>query len=238
MKTATIDYQHQDQALEGFIAYDETSSGKRPAILFAHDWTGRNEFAMNKAKRVAEMGYVGFALDMYGTGILGTTVEEKSNLIKPFLEDRSLLQARMQTALEVLQAQPNVAADKIIAAGFCFGGLCVLDLARSGAAIAGTVSFHGLLNPAENIKRGSQIKSKVLALHGYDDPMCKPDQVTAFADEMTAAGCDWQIHMYGNTMHAFTNPAANDKDFGTVYDSKADKRSWQAFANFVTEVVG
>ena len=119
--------------------------------------------------------------------------------------------------------------------GFCFGGLCVLDLARSGADVKGVISFHGLFNAPENLPN-EPIKAKVLALHGQDDPMVPPEQVAALQKEMTNAGVDWQIHAYGNTMHAFTNPEANDPGFGTVYNAGADKRSWIAMKNFFEEI--
>ena len=122
----------------------------------------------------------------------------------------------------------------ITAIGFCFGGLCALDVARSNADAAGVVSFHGLLNAPGNT--ADEIKPKVLALHGWDDPMATPDDVKAFGEEMTKAKADWQLHAYGGTMHAFTNPQANDPDFGTVYDADADRRSWQAMQNFLTEL--
>jgi dienelactone hydrolase len=119
--------------------------------------------------------------------------------------------------------------------GFCFGGLCALDLARTGASLRGVVSFHGLLIPPGNIPN-PQIKAKVLVLHGHDDPMGPPEQVLALQTELTQAGADWQIHIYGGTVHAFTNPLANDPGFGTVYDSQADKRSWIAMQNFFEEI--
>jgi dienelactone hydrolase len=124
---------------------------------------------------------------------------------------------------------------KIAAMGFCFGGLCVLDLARTGVDIKGVVSFHGLLGALANAK-GNKIKAKILALHGRDDPMGLPEQVLAFQEEMTLAGADWQFVTYGHTVHAFTNPVANDPGFGTVYQADADRRSWQAMQNFFAEI--
>lgn len=231
-----IDYRCDNTQLEGWYVVDDQYAGKRPAVLVSHDWTGKNEFACHKAEQLAELGYVGFALDMYGKGKLGKTKEEKSALMQPLAQDRTLLQERILSAFDTVKTLEHVDASRIGAIGFCFGGLCVLDLARTGAEVKGIVSFHGLLNaPEANPQK--QIKAKVLALHGYDDPMVTPDQVIEFGNEMTKAKADWQLHMYGNTMHAFTNPEANDPGFGTVYNKSADTRSWEAMKDFFEEVL-
>jgi dienelactone hydrolase len=209
----------------------------RPGVLVAHNWTGRDAIACDTAKRIAAQGYVGFALDMYGKGILGQTTEEKSNLIKPFIENRTSLQRRMQLALETLKTQAMVDTQRIAAFGYCFGGLCVLDLARSGAKLNGVVSFHGLLNPPPT-PQTQMIQTKILALHGYDDPMVVPGQVMAFADDMTRAKADWQIHMYGHTKHGFTNKEANDPALGLAYNALAEQRSWIAANDFLKEIFG
>lgn len=227
----TIDYHDEHTALEGYYVYDDKQAGKRPAILIAHDWSGRNEFACNKAERLAELGYVGFAIDMYGKHKLGKTKEEKVALMQPLMQDRALLQQRILSALTTVKTLAQVDVNRVGAIGFCFGGLCVLDLARTGAALKCVVSFHGLLTAPDNLT-GKKIPSAILALHGYDDPMVTPDQVMAFGNEMTAAKADWQLDMYGNTLHAFTNPDANDPGFGTVYSARADKRAWLAMKNF------
>jgi dienelactone hydrolase len=215
--------------------YDDQFSGKRPAVIVTHDWSGRNEFATNKADRLAEMGYIGFAIDMYGKGIVGNTLEEKKALITPLMENRKLLGQRMTKALETLKTIDYVDSKRIAAIGFCFGGLCVLDLARSGATVSGVVSFHGSLDPPTH-STTETISAKVLALHGFEDPMVSQDQVLAFQKEMTKAGADWQWVVYGGTMHAFTNPNANDPKLGTVYQPIADKRSWIAMKDFLTEI--
>lgn len=236
LKTQKIEYKEGDVILEGFYAYDDSLQGKRPAILIAHDWSGRNEFACRKAEKLTESGYAGFALDMYGKGKRGQTKEEKIALMQPLMQDRDLLQKRILAGLDAVKKLEHVDGSRIGAMGFCFGGLCVLDLARSGADVKGVVSFHGLLNAPEN-KSSPSIKAKILALHGFDDPMVTPDQVMHFGEEMTHAKVDWQLHMYGNTMHAFTNPQANDPDFGTVYNKQADERSWAMMKEFFKEVL-
>ena len=237
IKTRNIEYEHDGTLLEGLLAWDDTIDGPRPGVLVSHAWAGRSPFEDAKAEALAELGYCGFALDLYGKGVRGNSVEENSALMQPLLDDRPRLQARMQTALAVLREQPEVDPASVGAIGFCFGGLCVLDLARIGADIAGVVSFHGLFGAPDNTA-GTAITARVLALHGWDDPMATPDQVLALADELTAAGADWQVHAYGNTKHAFTNPEANDQDLGTVYDAGADRRSWVALQAFLTELFG
>lgn len=237
IKTQKIEYYDGDTLLEGYYAYDDSKQEKKPGVLICHDWSGKNEFACKKAEHLAELGYVGFALDMFGKGKLGTTKEEKSALIEPFIQDRKKLLTRILAALTALKTIDVVDTNQVGAMGFCFGGLCVLDLARSGTDIKGVVSFHGLLFPPEHAEK-HDIKAKVLALHGYDDPMVKHDQIIAFGNEMTDAKANWELNMYGHTMHAFTNPQANDPSFGTVYNEQANKRSWIAMKNFFNEVFG
>jgi len=235
--TKKIEYNDGDVLLEGYCAYDDKITGKRPGVIVAHDWSGKNKFTCNKADKLAELGYVGFALDMYGAGKIGNTKEEKVALMTPLVQDRAMLQKRIQAAFETVKKFEYVASSSIGAIGFCFGGLCVLDLARSGAHVKGVVSFHGLLHAPENIAK-HHIKSKVLVLHGFNDPMVTPDQVIAFGQEMTHAKVDWQLYLYGNAMHAFTNPEANDPSFGTMYEKNADARSWIAMKEFLKETFG
>ncbi len=235
IQTRTIDYQDGDVDLQGYLAWDDAVEGKRPGVMIAHAWAGRSDFENGKAEALAKLGYVGFALDNFGRGIIGTNKAENSALIQPFLDDRAMLQRRLQIALEVLKGLDEVDASRVAAIGFCFGGLCVLDLARTGTDIRGVVSFHGLFGSPGNTA-GNKIKAKVLALHGWDDPMAPPDQVVSLAEELSSMGADWQVHGYGNTMHAFTNPQANDPDFGTVYSPDADRRSWNAMQDFLSEI--
>jgi len=235
IQTRLIEYRDGDTVLEGCLAWNDDNSGPVPAVLISHAWGGRDEFAVDKAWKIAELGYVGFAMDMYGKGIRGTSVEENSALMQPFMKDRESLQRRMKLALATLRHQPEVDAARVAAMGYCFGGLCSLDLARAGADIIGAVSFHGLLFPPGNTE-GNRILARVLCMHGYDDPMGSPEAMLALADELTAAAADWQIHAYGNTKHAFTNPAANDHKLGTVYNATAERRSWKTMVNFLEEI--
>ena len=231
----TVGYLDGDVVLEAFFAFDDSLSGRRPAILINHTWAGRDDFVAEKAKKLAALGYVGFAVDMYGKGVLGSSIEENAQLMQPFMDNRLVLQKRMQAARYAVKLMPWVEDSKVAAMGFCFGGLCSLDLARTGADLKGVVSFHGLLGAPGNTQ-GNAIKAKILALHGYEDPLATVDQVIAFEQEMTGAGADWQLHTYGNTQHAFTNPVANDPDRGMVYRPDADRRSWLAMENFLPEI--
>lgn len=234
LKTEKLEYRDGDTLLEAYVSWNPQNQDKQPAVLVAPDWSGKNHFSCGKADKLAELGYVGFALDMYGKGVIGKTKEEKSALIQPFMQNRHLLLQRMLAAFDTVKQLPTVDSRQIGAIGFCFGGLCVLDLARSGAEVKGVVSFHGLLQPPENYTI-KPINAKILALHGFDDPMVTPDVVMRFGEEMTEAKANWELDMYGNTMHAFANPEANDPSFGTVYNKQADARSWIAMREFFKE---
>jgi dienelactone hydrolase len=235
IKTKKIEYRHENTIFQGLYAYDDSHTHDRPLILVAHDWSGRNEFADDKAKNLAELGYIGFAIDMYGEGKTGQTTEEKMALMNPLINNRPLL---FQHILSAFQAGKNlefVNSSKTGAIGFCFGGLCVLDLARNGIDITGVVSFHGALQPpGYNIS--SSIKAKMLVLQGHDDPMVPPEQVLAFEQEMTKEKADWQVHVYSNTKHAFTNPDAHNETLGTVYNQLTNQRSQIAMENFFVEI--
>ena len=234
IETRSIDYEIDGKTFEGVLAVDNSVSGPKPGVLVSHSWAGRSDLEVEKAKKLAELGYAGFALDLFGKGVLGTSKEENQKLIEPFVGDRPMLQGRLTKIAGLLREQPEVDAANVAAIGFCFGGLCVLDMARSGADLKGVVSFHGLLGAPGNTV--DKITAKILALHGWDDPMAPPSDVEALGKELNAAAADWQLHAYGGVLHAFTNPAANDPDFGAVYDASADTRSWTAMKNFLSEI--
>jgi len=236
MHTELIEYHDGETQLEAYVAWDDSIAGPRPGVLVAHDWTGRRDFATDKADEMAALGYVGFALDMYGKGVFGSDgdVEGNSALMGPLAGDRTALRARMTSALETLKGLDVVDSLKVGAMGYCFGGMCVLELARAGADVGGVISIHGIFTPGD--VPNNAITARVLCLHGQDDPMVPPEQVLDFENEMSAAGADWQMHAYGGTMHAFTNPDANDPGFGAVYNPVADRRATQSIRNFWEEI--
>jgi dienelactone hydrolase len=231
-----LEYSHAGVRFEGLLVAADDEAVRRPAVIVAHAWGGRGELEAAAARRLAGQGYVALALDMFGKGVRGGTREQNRALIAPLLANRSLLQARILAAVDAVRAQPGVDRARVAAIGFCFGGLCVLDLARTGADVAGVVSLHGLFTPPDP-PAGSKIRAKVLALHGHDDPMAPPAAVSSLQAELTAAGADWQVHVYGGTMHAFTNPQAHDSAFGTVYSETAAGRAWAATHAFLAEVL-
>ena len=235
IRTRLIDYDDGHTSYEGLLAWDDAIDGARPGVLVAHTIRGRTAFEEDKAEELAGLGYCALALDVYGKSALGG--DDASNLaqMQALKDDREELQKRLLIALQVLRDQPEVGGDQLAAIGFCFGGLCVLDLARCTHDVAGVVSFHGLLEAPRNTGDRT-IKAKVLVLHGWADPLATPDKVIALADEMTSMAADWQLHAYGNTVHAFTNPAANDSERGTVYDDAANRRSWIAMQYFLDEI--
>ncbi len=233
MQTETIRYNDGATECVGYIAHPD-GTGRAPAVLIAHAWDGCDEFVQSKARDLAGLGYTGIALDVYGGGRRGSDPQENAALMQPFLDDRVMLRRRLAAGVGYAAGHPLVDATRMAAIGYCFGGLCVLDMARSGADLQGVVSFHGLFTPADGVPN-AKVKARVLALHGYDDPMVPPPAVLALATELTESGADWQIHAYGNTLHAFTNPAAKDRAFGAYYDANADRRSWQTMCNFLAE---
>ena len=233
MALKDLSYRSGNILMAGKYAVPESQTA--PCVLVVHDWSGRNSFAENAALRLAEEGYVGLAIDVYGEGRCGKTQEEKASLMTPLIENRDELQRRLLAAVESAGGIPQVDQRKIAVLGFCFGGLCALDLARTEEApVQCAISFHGLLEAPPTLKTEA-ISASVLALHGHDDPMVSPSAVQAFQQEMTNRKADWQLVTYGSTSHAFTNPEANDPGFGTVYQERSARRAWQAALLFLAE---
>jgi len=236
VKTETVEYKDGPITLKGYLAYDDALTGRRPGVLVVHEWWGLNDYAKQRARQLAELDYVAFAADIYGNGVVVKTPDEARELAMKFCDDRVLLRRRVLAGLEVLRKQPRVDTSKIAAIGYCFGGTAVLELARSGANIAGVVSFHGGLDTTKPAQAGA-IKAKVLVLTGADDPGAPIAQVGAFQDEMRRAGADWTMISYGGAVHSFTNPAAgDDPSKGAAYNAKADRRSWRAMRDFFDEI--
>jgi dienelactone hydrolase len=234
--TENIEYKDGSVTLEGYIAYDESSKDTRPGILVVHEFWGINDYTKMRCDMLAKLGYFAFAADIYGKGNRPTTMEDAGKQAGIYKNDRQLMRKRINLALDELKKQKLVNTNKIAAIGYCFGGTTALELARSGADILGVVSFHGGLdtpNPAD----AKNIKAKILALTGGDDPYVSAEAVENFKKEMKDAGVDYEINVYGGAVHAFTNPnAGSDPSKGAAYNEKADKRSWEAMRIFFNEI--
>ncbi|MDZ4713256.1 MAG: dienelactone hydrolase family protein [bacterium] len=233
--TSDVEYKIGDVTLQGYIAYDNSSSAKRPGILIVHQWKGLTDYEKMRARQLAELGYFAFACDMYGKEVRPTSNEEAGKQAGKFYGDPNLMRERVTAGLSELKMQPLVDANNIAAIGYCFGGSSVLELARSGADIKGVVSFHG------GLKTGSpgagNIKCKVLVQHGAIDPNVPDDDVINFKKEMEAFKVDYVISEYSGTVHSFTmESAGNDISKGSAYNENADKRSWSAMKNFFAEI--
>ncbi len=237
IKTQAIEYEHGDTVLEGYLAYDDAQTGNRPGILVVHEWWGLNDYPKRRAEQLAELGYVAFALDMYGKGVVAKTMEEAGAQAGKIRGDRQLARSRAQAGLDVLKQQVNVDPNKIAVIGYCFGGLVALELARSGADIDGVVAFHASLN-TPNPDDAKNIKGRVLVLHGAADPNVPQEEVAAFEKAMTEAKVNYRVIQYEGAVHAFTNPAAgNDPAKGAAYNELADKESWIEMKSFLTDVL-
>lgn len=237
IQTRLVDYESGGNVFEGMLAWDDAPDEARPGVMVAHTIAGRSAHEEGRAVRLAEAGYVGFAIDVYGKGTRTTDLDRNRVMMDALRDDRPELQRRLLAAWQCLRDQPEVDRTRTAAIGFCFGGLSVLDIARTGADIAGVVSLHGIFVPPGNTS-ANRISARVLALHGWEDPLATPEQVVGLAQELTSMGADWQIHAYGNTTHAFTNPLADDREGGKKYNANADRRSWTATGNFLAELFG
>ena len=225
IKTEVVEYKDGETVLQGFLAYDASLTGKRPGVLLVHEWWGHNEYVQMHARQLAELGYIAFALDMYGMGVKASDAKQAGQMAGAFYQDRNFMRQRAAAGLKVLQDHPLADISKIAAIGFCFGGTTVLELARSGAQLTGIVSFHGGLN-TPNPDDAKNIRGTVLVLHRADDPYVKEEEVKAFQEEMRKASVNWQMNYYGNAVHSFSNPVAgNDKAAGAAYNQKVAERS-------------
>lgn len=233
MYNRAIPYSDQDVELEGYLALP--SRARAPLVILCHAWRGRDAFICEKADWIAELGYAGFALDMYGKGVLGKTKEENAALKMPFIEDRSLLQRRLLKGYQAAFALPEVDTARIAAIGYGFGGICALDLARSGAPLSGVVSVYGHFEPPQHCSM-HPIKAKILILHGFADPISPVSSLLAFQEEMERNKVDWQSCLFGHTQHAFATPSAQDPDAGILYHPSSAKRAAHAIEVFLREL--
>lgn len=236
IKEKAVEYQIGGAAFEGWSAFDAAKPGKRPAVLIVHQWTGLSDNEKMRARMLAELGYNVFALDVYGKGIRPQPPAAGQEAGK-YKSNRPLLRERVNAGLEVLRKDANTDTTRIAAIGYCFGGTSVVELARSGALIKGVVSFHGGLDsptPAD----GRNIKCKVLALHGADDPFVKKDDLAAFEAEMKNSGVDYKLVQYPGAVHAFTQKGAGDDNSkGAAYNEAADKASWDEMKAFFEKIL-
>lgn len=236
VKTETVEYTHGDAVLEGVIAYDDSTDERRPGVLVVHEWKGLNPYAIRRAEQLAQLGYVAFAVDMYGKGVRAQDHEEAKKLSGIYRNDRLLMRGRIQAALDRLRAHAAADPQRLAAIGYCFGGTTVLELARSGADVLGVVSFHGALNTPNPADAG-HIKGKVLVLHGAADTFVSPEEVAAFEKEMQDAAVDYRIIQYPGAVHSFTVPdAGNDPSKGMAYNAEADEQSWQEMLEFFRQI--
>ncbi|HZZ90374.1 MAG TPA: dienelactone hydrolase family protein [Caulobacteraceae bacterium] len=236
MKTQDIEYHADGARLVGFLAVDETKSGQRPGIIVAHEGGGLTDHAKNVAKRLAEAGYVAFALDYYGDGKPLTDMAEVMPRLGKWFADPTGIRVRARAALEVLMRQPQTDRTRMAAIGYCFGGTTAFEMARNGEPIKAAVGFHAGLASAQPAQPG-KVKAKVLAQIGAADPMVPPEQRDAFEKEMTEAGVDWRLTLYGGVVHSFTNPDADALGRAELkYDKTADERSWRAMLDLFDEV--
>ncbi len=228
--TKPVEYFDGKQKCVGYIAWDESVVSKRPCVLIGHAWGGRDSHAEHKAIQMAAMGYVGFALDVYGDHKLPENDDAKMATMMPFIEDRKALLSRLKAGMSAAAKLEQVDADNMAMMGYCFGGLCALDMARSGADLKAAISFHGLLGAPDLPPKN--IKAKILVAHGWDDNMVAPEDVLTLQKELAGKKCDYQVLAFGNTDHAFT------VEDGPLYNADSARRSWQAAAALLDETFG
>ena len=230
--TEPLVYEGSEGIFEGTVSWDTAQTAPKPGVMIAPTFNGQSDFETQKAELLAELGYVGFAIDIYGQGKRATTPEDASALMAVLNDDRSLLLKHMQLATKTIRELPQVDENKLAAIGFCFGGKCVLDLARSGADVRAVVSFHGIYD-SPPLAGAETIEAAVLVLHGWEDPLAPREQTVALADELTRHQADWQIHMFGHTAHAFTNPQAQAKESGMFFNPLSAERGWEMMQGFL-----
>lgn len=237
MHSEIVKYQVNGRDMESVLFFDESRTGKRPAILVFPEAFGLSEHTKERARRLAELGYVTLASDLFGEGKTVSSMDEVMGFVGPMMQDPMKTRAFAEAGMKALAARPEVDGSRIAAIGFCFGGTAALELARGGNPIKGAVGFHSGLGTARP-EDARNIKGKVMVCIGADDPMIGPDARQQFVDEMTAGKVDWQMHLYGGTVHSFTNKEADARNMPDAirYSPSADKRSWQSLLAFLDEI--
>lgn len=235
-RTRSLPYSTDEGEFVGYLA-EPVEAKSRPAVLVAHEGPGLDAHTRYRTEKLAELGYIAFACDLHGAGHVAADHDETIALVTGLLASPHRLRRRIRAALDTLYGVEHVDRGRVAAIGYCFGGMAVLELARDGAPVVGTVIFHGLLETSAPAGP-SGIRSKVLVLTGAADHLVPAEQVAMFEREMDAAGADWQVVKYGGVKHAFTNvvEAAKLARLGFGYDALADRRSWTAMRDFLTEV--
>ena len=233
--TEKVRYKSGDQVLQGYLAYDDSSKAERPGVLVVHEWWGLNDYAKRKAEALAKAGYIALALDMYGEGKSTDNPKTAGEWSAAVNNNKQLAKERFLAAYDVLKSHRFTKKKEMAAIGYCFGGYVVLSMAQEGVDLRGVVSFHGAL-PVERVEPGS-IKAKILVLHGAEDPLVKPEQISQYQESLRHAGADWQFFIYGGAKHAFTNPDADKVGMPALgYNRSADRRSWTAMLAFFKEI--
>lgn len=231
-----VEYKDGDTVCEGYLAYDDATTDVRPAVAIYPEWWGLTDYVKHRADQLAKMGYVAFVADMYGQGMQSEDPKQAGAWATPFFTDHKLMRQRAFAGLNTLLSQKYVDKSRVAAIGYCFGGTCCLELARAGAPLAGVVSFHGGLSRSPD-EGADQITAKILVCHGAADTHVPPKELAEFETEMTQVNANYQINIYSNAMHAFTNPAADSHHLpGIGYNEQADKRSWAAMKDFFEEI--
>ncbi len=233
MERQEIEYDDENEPLKGSF-FSLTPQTKKPVVILFSTWKGKTPYICSRAEQIAKLGYHTFVADVFGEGKSAELPAECSALMMPFMEDREKLKKRLLTTVKIVKTLPFVDSQKIAVAGFCFGGLCALDLARSGEPLSGAISFHGLLNPPNLSPK--EIQTKILVMHGDIDPMVSTEELEAFKKEMRTKKANWELIIFGNTYHAFTNPDENDKARGTVYSEIVEKRAFKRLEFFLEEI--
>jgi dienelactone hydrolase len=235
-KERRVPHEFEGESLES-VFVGRRDGEARPTVILIPTVMGVSDLEIGFGKQLVELGYNALVADLFGKQFHGAPRDVCFGEMKRLREDRAGLRRRLQHVLEVARKTDGVSEKQIVVAGYCFGGQCALDLARSGADIAAAVSFHGLFDPPGLPKE--KIKAKVVCFHGWDDPMVPPEAVVALGNELTEAGSDWQIHAYGHVGHGFTNPHASElKIDGVAYNALAAERSWTSFINLLEELFG
>src|SRR5215510_12877096 len=228
IKTREVDYTQGETKLHGLIAWDDAVQTKRPGVLVVHEWWGMNDYARKQAERLAQAGFVGFALDMYGDGKVTTHPQDAQTFASEATKDPAVVAARFNAGREQLEADPHVDAKHIGAIGYCFGGGVVLGMVRSGVDLGAVATFHGSL-ATEHPAEPGKVRAPLLVMTGADDPFVPPDQVAKFENEMKAAGANFRVIRYPGARHGFTNPDAASYGMSQLaYNADADKKSWAA----------